>query len=38
MLVLDVKWRRLDLDKNFRRNNIFLLSEKNNTIFDKLAN
>ena len=38
MLVLDVKWRRLDLDKNFRRNNIFLLSEKKNTIFDKLAN
>ena len=37
MLVLDVKWRRLDLDKNFRKN-IFLLSEKNNTIFDKLAN
>ena len=28
MLVLDMKWQRLDLDKNFRRNNIFLLSEK----------
>ena len=38
MLVLDAKWQRLDLDKNFRRNNIFLLTEKNNTIFDKLAN
>ena len=36
-MVPNVKQQRLDPDKNFRRNNIVLLSEKKNTIFDKLA-